>query len=90
MTIQDRFDFNKPHVGYEDSEKRHVCGCCGTYYVVQPGELTELKEIVTDLYEACKWSIEELERLAPALGDVCYSIITVLNGAKLKADGKEV
>lgn len=42
-----------------------------------------------DMYEAIKWSIEELERLAPSFGDMAWSIITVLNGAKLEAEGKE-
>ena len=37
------------------------------------------------MYEALEWGIEELERLAPIYGDTAYSIITVLNGAKLKA-----
>ena len=64
--IANLLDFNTPNVGYEDADKRDVCGCCGTHYVVGVEELSEVAQIVTDLCEACKgllkvaqWTEEE-------------------------------
>ncbi len=67
-TILDLLDFNTPDVGYEDMEKRDVCGCCGTHYVVSLGELADIKERVTGLYEA----LGTIKRTTESSGDKVY------------------
>ena len=62
--IKDLLDFDTPNVGYEDMEKQSVCGCCGTYYVVGVGELSEIKETVSALYEALKEAEPYIAELA--------------------------
>ena len=47
-------DFTHVSGSYEDSEKRNVCGCCGSYYVVLPNELEDIQKTVKEMYEALK------------------------------------
>lgn len=88
LTILDLLDFPTPHVGYEDKEKREVCGCCGTYYVVQPGELKDIKSTVTKLYEAlkaCTLTLKTLGHKHPD-DDILWAVIK--QAEKALAEGR--
>ena len=52
--LLDLLDFLTPNVGYEDEKHRDVCGCCGTYYVISPSELADVKKRVLAMYKALK------------------------------------
>ena len=62
--IKDLLDFDTPNVGYEDKEKRSVCGCCRTYYVVGLNDLDEANETLTVLYEALTLIYSKCRRLS--------------------------
>ena len=61
--IDDLLDFPRPNVGYQDSDGTNVCGCCGTYYVLENvGEVEHIGEVVNDLYVACKGIVDWFEQ----------------------------
>lgn len=52
INILNALDFQKVSTAYQDGTGRDVCDSCGSYYVVCPGELSEIKIVVKDMYEA--------------------------------------
>ena len=80
--IGDLLDFSTPNVGYETVDKQDICGCCGTYFVVSPGELAHAQEVMKEMYEALK----VMPKYKSDIGEYAFDVITK---ALAKAEGKE-
>ena len=87
--IEDLLDFSTPNVGYEDEKKRSVCGCCGTYFVVSPGELAHAQEVMKEMYEALKALLAERTNIGLGKPFWTPGVKERLEQSLAKAEGEE-